>query len=62
MSRLIDLHLHTNFSDGLTTPAELVTKVRVANLIAFSVTDHDTLRGYRQVAGMVRGGDPELVT
>lgn len=61
MSDLIDLHLHTTASDGLLTPSELLDKVRAAELAAFSITDHDTVAGYHEVAGLMIDTDPELV-
>ena len=39
----IDLHLHTNCSDGTATLEELVAQCAAAGLKAISVTDHDTL-------------------
>jgi predicted metal-dependent phosphoesterase TrpH len=41
----IDLHSHSNVSDGLDSPAELVQKMSVAGIDAFALTDHDTLAG-----------------
>lgn len=41
----IDLHTHTNISDGSDSPAELVEKARAAGLSAIALTDHDTLGG-----------------
>ena len=41
---MIDLHLHTNMSDGLDTPDELVSAVESFGCTAFSVTDHDDIR------------------
>ena len=41
---MIDLHLHTNMSDGSDTPLELLEKVEAAGCKVFSVTDHDDLR------------------
>jgi len=39
-----NLHLHTYFSDGLTSPADLAKKiVNETDLTYFAVTDHDTL-------------------
>lgn len=61
MPRFVDLHLHTNCSDGTLAPVELLELVRSAELAAFSVTDHDTLDGYRQIKGMLTDHDPELV-
>lgn len=43
---MIDLHSHTNESDGTATPAELVELARQLGLDALAITDHDTLAGY----------------
>lgn len=61
MAGYIDLHLHTNFSDGVATPAELLDMVRQRQLIAFAVADHDNLDGYRAVKGLLTDDDPELI-
>ena len=44
---MIDLHSHTNESDGTYTPAELVAAACETRLDALAITDHDTLAGYR---------------
>jgi 3',5'-nucleoside bisphosphate phosphatase len=62
MTRYIDLHMHTNLSDGVLTPEELLALVRKAGLLAFSVTDHDTIAGWREMARLIGPGDPELIT
>ena len=62
MPRKIDLHMHTFHSDGVLSPPELLEHVRSARLSAFSVTDHDTLTGWREVASLVASGDPELIS
>lgn len=41
----IDLHIHTTFSDGKLTPAEVVRKSRALGLKAIAITDHDTVDG-----------------
>ena len=41
----IDLHSHSNVSDGLDSPVELVARMAAAGLDAFALTDHDTLQG-----------------
>lgn len=41
---MIDLHIHTNMSDGSDTPFELLEKVVSVGCDVFSVTDHDDLR------------------
>ena len=40
-----DLHTHTNCSDGMLTPAELVQKAHQLGLKALAITDHDTILG-----------------
>jgi 3',5'-nucleoside bisphosphate phosphatase len=43
---LIDLHTHTDRSDGSTDPAELVREAIAAGLKALAISDHDSLAGY----------------
>jgi hypothetical protein len=45
---LIDLHTHTNESDGSYTPAELIDHAVALNLEALAISDHDTFAGYDQ--------------
>jgi predicted metal-dependent phosphoesterase TrpH len=40
-----DLHIHSNFSDGLLSPEEIVRKARDAGLTVIALTDHDTVDG-----------------
>src|SRR5687767_5238835 len=50
----VDLHLHTTFSDGTYTPAQIVDLARRSGLSAIAITDHDTCAGVtpaRQLAG-----------
>jgi predicted metal-dependent phosphoesterase TrpH len=42
---MIDLHVHSIFSDGSLTPEELVTKADAMGLKAIALTDHDTTDG-----------------
>lgn len=41
----IDLHTHSNFSDGTLSPAELIDLARQRGLTALALTDHDTVAG-----------------
>ena len=41
----VDLHLHTDASDGVYPPAEVIKLAARAGLKAAAVTDHDTLEG-----------------
>jgi predicted metal-dependent phosphoesterase TrpH len=41
----IDLHLHTHYSDGRTSPAEILRHAADLGLKTVAITDHDTLKG-----------------
>ena len=41
----VDLHTHSTASDGSRAPADVVVAARAAGLIAFALTDHDTIAG-----------------
>ncbi len=61
MPETVDLHLHTDFSDGVTSPEEVLNKVRELNLVAFSICDHDNIDGYFAIKKLLDEDDPELV-
>jgi predicted metal-dependent phosphoesterase TrpH len=46
--KYIDLHVHSNISDGTLTPTEVVNEAAKAHLAAIALTDHDTLRGLQE--------------
>ncbi len=48
MEKLIDLHTHSNYSDGSMTPSELVNYAKNSGLYAISLTDHDTVDGVEE--------------
>lgn len=43
---MIDLHLHSNLSDGRDTPAAVAGRCARAGIAVFSLTDHDTIAGW----------------
>jgi predicted metal-dependent phosphoesterase TrpH len=45
MTNLIDLHLHSCYSDGVRTPAKLVAMAQKLGLKAVALADHDTVDG-----------------
>ena len=44
----IDLHTHSNCSDGTLTPAELVARAAAAGGEVLALTDHDTVAGLKE--------------
>jgi predicted metal-dependent phosphoesterase TrpH len=45
---LIDLHTHSNYSDGALTPLELVRRAAEAELVAIAIADHDSVAGVNE--------------
>jgi len=53
---LIDMHIHTCYSDGDFEPSEIVKKVKAAGISTFAITDHDTILGCKQLEGFNEPG------
>jgi 3',5'-nucleoside bisphosphate phosphatase len=53
----IDLHLHSNCSDGAFTPAQVVERAQKLGLVAIALADHDSVAGVQEAldAGFVHG-------
>ena len=45
-----DLHIHSTFSDGTSTPTELARMIQRADVTLFALTDHDTMKGLPEAA------------
>jgi predicted metal-dependent phosphoesterase TrpH len=52
---VIDLHTHTNCSDGTDSPRELVNKAIVQGLEVLGITDHDTTSSWLEATQALRG-------
>jgi predicted metal-dependent phosphoesterase TrpH len=62
----VDLHSHTNRSDGVLEPLALYEQMRAFGLRLAAISDHDTLSGYRELRrdgkGATAGPDgPQLI-
>ena len=53
---MIDLHTHTNFSDGTDTPAQLITKAMANGITTLAITDHDSIGGWEEAKMALRPG------
>ena len=53
----VDLHVHSNRSDGSLSPSDLVLEAKKKGLTAFALTDHDTVDGIDEaIAASVGSG------
>ena len=52
----VDLHSHTNCSDGVLTPDQLLAEASAAGIDMFSITDHDTVAAYRSLTADIPSG------
>ncbi|MEK7656178.1 MAG: PHP domain-containing protein [Elusimicrobiota bacterium] len=46
MSRRVDLHTHSSYSDGTSSPAEVVRRAKERGVELLVLSDHDTVSGY----------------
>ena len=53
---MIDLHTHTNFSDGTDTPTELINKALASGITTLAITDHDSISGWDEAISALRPG------
>ena len=59
---MIDLHCHSIFSDGTSTPEELVALAVQGGLSALALTDHDTTEGLTRFVAVAADSPVEAVS
>lgn len=59
--KLIDLHVHSNASDGTDTPSEVVALAVKKGLSAIALTDHDTIAGLLEAQTAAAGLPIEII-
>lgn len=57
----IDLHIHSNFSDGTRHPKDIIRETKEMGFDVISITDHDTLDGYKAGKKLAKHLGLELV-
>jgi predicted metal-dependent phosphoesterase TrpH len=50
VNNMIDMHMHTTYSDGADSLIEVLKKAESLKLEYISITDHDTCEGYKELA------------
>lgn len=52
---MIDIHTHTNCSDGTDSPLQLVKKAASSGITVLGITDHDSTSGWRDAVDSLHG-------
>ncbi|MGA7238539.1 MAG: PHP domain-containing protein [Bryobacteraceae bacterium] len=58
---MIDLHSHTNESDGTFSPAQLVAEAIRSGVTSLGITDHDTFAGFDLALPVARAAGLDLI-
>ena len=64
VNKLIDLHTHTNYSDGDLSPYDLIHLAIKSGIGVLGITDHDTLEGIKQIDkndSLISNSDIEII-
>lgn len=61
MKTKVDLHSHTNFSDGFHTPGELVHKAKDVGIEILSITDHDSVNAIEEATAVGKKLGVEII-
>ena len=59
--KYIDLHVHSNYSDGTLSPTEVVAYAAEKRLSAIALTDHDTIAGIPEAMQAAKAYNLELI-
>lgn len=57
----VDLHVHSNRSDGSLSPSDLVLEAKKKGLTAFALTDHDTVDGIEEAMMAAEGSGVRVI-
>lgn len=61
MNKLIDMHIHTIYSDGERSPEDIIKLSKENNIGTFSITDHDTVLGVQQIYNDYQDDDLKFI-
>ena len=57
----LDLHNHTNHSDGIYTPLELVERAIANGVDVFALTDHDSVFGIEEINSIAKNKNVKII-
>lgn len=61
MSKRVDLHIHTHYSDGSWSPKEVVENIQKTDIEVFATADHDNIEALPIVENLVKDTNLEYV-
>ena len=56
------MHMHSTYSDGVRTPAELISMAKSKGLAGIALTDHDSMEGFGELAAAAAPAGVEVMT
>lgn len=56
-----DFHVHTNFSDGILSPKDIIDRAKENNVSILAITDHDTIDGITEAISLANDNDIKLI-
>ncbi|MDR2067139.1 MAG: PHP domain-containing protein [Endomicrobium sp.] len=59
--KFIDMHIHTNYSDGAFSPTEVIEYASKVELLAISITDHDCVSGIDEALSVAKKNNIEVI-
>lgn len=62
MHEKYDLHCHSNVSDGVLSPTELVARACKQGVTALALTDHDTTAGFQEAKTAANANNIKLIS
>ena len=56
------MHMHSTYSDGVRTPAELIDMAKAKGLAGIALTDHDSMEGFAELSAAAVTAHVEVMT